>query len=76
MAPGVDSASNRNEYQVGVFPVIRNSPGGKGGRYVWLTTYHHYSAVVTKTGSLNSPGSLRAYRAYMACWGTTLPLLK
>ena len=31
-----------------------------------LTTYHHYSAVVTKTRSLNSPGPLKAY---MACWG-------
>ena len=55
-----------------MFPVIRNAPGGKGGRCVWLTTYHHYSAVVTKTRSLNSPGPLRAH---MACSGTTLPLL-
>ena len=55
-----------------MFPVIRNAPGGKGGRCVRLTTYHHYSAVVMKTRSLNSPGPLRAY---MACWGTTLPLL-
>ena len=52
-----------------MFPVIRNAPGGKGGRCVWLTIYHHFSAVVTKTRSLNSPGPLRAY---MACWGTTL----
>ena len=36
------------------------------GRCVRLTTYRHYSAVVTKTRSLNSPGILRAY---MACWG-------
>ena len=43
---------------------------GKGGRRVWLTTYHHYNAFVTKTRSLNSPGPLRAY---MACSGTTLP---
>ena len=49
-----------------MFPVIRNAPGGKGGRCVWLTTYHHYSAVVMKAGSLNSPEPLRAY---MACWG-------
>ena len=49
-----------------MFPVIRNAPGGKGGRCVWLTTYHHYSADVMKTGSLNSPGPLGAY---MACWG-------
>ena len=52
--------------------VIRNAPRGKGGRCVWLTTYHHYSAVVMKTSSLNSPGHLRAY---MACSGTTLPLI-
>jgi hypothetical protein len=32
MRPGVDSAS-KNEYQV--------DPGGKGGRCVRLTTYHH-----------------------------------
>jgi hypothetical protein len=31
MCPGVDLAS-KNEYQV--------NPGGKGGRYVRLTTYH------------------------------------
>ena len=49
-----------------MFPVIRNAPGGKGGRCIWLTTYHHYSAVVTKTRNLNSPGPLRAYTA---CWG-------
>ena len=44
---GVDSASNRNEYQKYVFP------DGKGGRCVRLTTYHHPCAVVTKSGSLN-----------------------
>ena len=54
------------EMSTRLFPVIRNIPGGKGGRCIWLTTYHHYSAVVTKTRSLNSPGPLRAY---MACWG-------
>jgi len=32
--PGVDSASYRNEYQV-------HFQGGKGGRCVRLTTYHH-----------------------------------
>jgi hypothetical protein len=31
--PGVDSASNRNEYQEYFL-------GGKRGRCVWLTTYH------------------------------------
>ena len=54
-----------------MLPVIRNAPGGKGGRCVRLTTYHHYSAVVTKTRNLNYPGPLRAY---MACWDDfTLP---
>ena len=33
-SPGVDSASNRNEYQEYFL-------GGKGGRCVRLTTYHH-----------------------------------
>ena len=56
-----------------MFPVIRNAPGAKDGRCVWLTTYHHYSAVVTKTRSLNCPGPLRAY---MACWGTTYHLCR
>ena len=49
----------------------RNAPGGKGGRCVWLTTYHHYSVVVTKTRSLNFPGPLGAYMAFS---GTILPL--
>ena len=31
----------------------RNIPGGKGGRCVRLTTYHHTVAVVMKSGSLN-----------------------
>jgi len=44
--PGVDSASNRNV--PGVFP------GGKGGRYVRLTTLPLLScAVVMKSGNLN-----------------------
>ena len=54
-----------------MFPVIGDAPGGKGGRCVWLTTYHHCSAIVTKTRNLNSPGPLRAY---MVCSGMTLPL--
>ena len=44
--PGVDSASNRNEYKEYFL-------GGKGGRCVRLTTYHHPGAVVTKSVSLN-----------------------
>ena len=31
---------------------IRNIPGGKAGRCVMLTTYHH-TVVVKKSGSLN-----------------------
>ena len=50
-----------------MFPVIRNAPGGKEGRCVRLTTYHHYSAVVKKSGSLNSPGPLRACMACNGC---------
>jgi len=44
--PGVDSASNRNEYQ-GYFL------GGKGGRCVRMTTLPPSYAVVTKSGRLN-----------------------
>ena len=51
-----------------MFPVTRNNPEGIGGRCVRLTTYHHYSAVVNKSRSLNSLGSLRA------CYGCALPL--
>ena len=46
-----------------MLPVIRNAPGGKGGRCVWLTIYHHYSAVVTKAGSL-IPGKETRYPLY------------
>jgi len=44
--PGVDSASNRNEYQ-------EYYPGGKGGRCVRLTTLPQSCAVVLKSGNLN-----------------------
>jgi len=44
--PGVDSASNRNEYQ-------EHFPGGKGGRCVRLTTLLPSCAVVMKSGNLN-----------------------
>jgi hypothetical protein len=44
--PGVDSASNRNEYQEYFL-------GGKGGRCVRLTTLPPSCAVVTKSGNLN-----------------------
>jgi len=62
--PGVDSASNRNEYQ-------EHFLGGKGGRCVRLTTLPPTYAVVTKSGNLNPlepSGPLRA------CNGTALPL--
>ena len=44
--PGVDSASNRNEYQEYFL-------GGKGGRCIRLTTLPPSCAVVTKSGNLN-----------------------
>jgi hypothetical protein len=44
--PGVDSASNRNKYQV--------YPGGKGGRCVRLTTYHHTVPLSRNLGALTS----------------------
>ena len=63
--PGVDSASNRNEYQDYFL-------GVKSGRYVRLTTLPPSCAVVTKSGNLNflEPcGPLQTYN------GTALPLL-
>ena len=44
--PGVDSASNRNEYQEYFL-------WGKGGRCVRLTTLRPYCAVVMKCGKIN-----------------------
>ena len=44
--PGVDSLSNRNEYQEYFL-------GGTGGRCLGLTTYHLYVLIVLKSGSLN-----------------------
>jgi len=61
--PGVDSASNRNEYQ-------EYFPGGKDGRYVRLTTLPPSCAVVTKSGNLNF---LEASGPLKACNGTDLP---
>jgi len=45
--PGVDSASNRNEYQEYFL-------GGKGGRCVRLTTYHHPVPLSRNLGTLTS----------------------
>jgi len=59
---GVDSASNRNEYQV-------YSLGGKGGRRVWLTTLPPFCADVMKTGNLNF---LEPSGPLLACHETAL----
>jgi len=45
--PGVDSASNRNEYREYFL-------GGKGGRCVRLTTYHHPVPLSRNLGTLTS----------------------
>ena len=45
--PGVDSASNRNKYQ-------EHFVGGKGGRCVRLTTYHHPVPLSRNLGTLTS----------------------
>ena len=62
--PGVDSASNRNEYQ-------KHFLGG-GGRCVRLTTLPPSCAVVMKTVNLNF---LEISGPLQACNGTALPLL-
>ena len=61
--PGVDSASNRNEYQEYFL-------GGKGGRCVWLTTYHHPALLSRKSGNLNF---LEPSGPVQACKGNALP---
>ena len=60
--PGVDSASNRNEYQE---YFLR----GKGGRCLRLTTLPPSCAVVMKSGNLNF---LEPYAPLQACNGTAL----
>ena len=62
--PGVDSASNRNEYQEYFL-------GGKGGRCVRLTTLPPSCAAVMKSASLNF---LEPSGPVQACSGTVLPL--
>ena len=61
---GVDSASNRNEYQEHLL-------GGKGGRCVRLTTLPPSCAVVMKSGNLNF---LEPYGPLHVYNGTALPL--
>jgi len=61
--PGVDSASNRNEYQ-------EHFVGGKGGRCVGLTTLQPSCAVVLNSGNLNF---LEPSGPLQACNGTDLP---
>ena len=62
--PGVDSASNKNEYQEYFL-------GGKGGRCVRLQHYHLHVPIVLKSGSLNL---LEASGPVQACNGIALPL--
>jgi hypothetical protein len=64
MTLGVDSASNRNEYQEYFL-------GGKGGRCVRLTTLPPSCAVVTKSGRIDF---LEPSGPVEACNGTALPL--
>ena len=64
MALGVDSASNRNEYQ-------EDFLGAKCGRCVRLTTLPPPCAVVMKSGNLNF---LEPSGPLQACIGAALPL--
>jgi len=63
MTPGVDSASNRNEYQVYFL-------GGKCDRFVRLTTLPPSCTVVMKSVNLNF---LESSGPLQACNGTALP---
>jgi len=51
--PGVDSASNRNEYQEYIL-------GGKDGRYIGLTTLPPSCANCLEIWEPQPPGTLRA----------------
>jgi len=64
--PGVDSASNRNEYQEYFL-------GGKGGRCVRLTILPPSSAVFTKSVNINF---LEPSGPLQACNGTDLPFIE
>jgi hypothetical protein len=61
--PGVNSASNRNEYRESFL-------GGKGGRCVGLTTLPPLCADCLKTWEPRPPGALRAF---LGLYGTALP---
>jgi hypothetical protein len=56
MCPRVDSAS-KNEYQV--------NPGGKGGRFVRLTTYHIHVPMSRNLGALSSWNPVGLFRPVM-----------
>ena len=62
--PGVNAASNRNEYQDYFL-------GGKGGRCVRLTAYHH---PVPLSRNLRNLNFLERSGPLQACNGTALPL--
>ena len=66
MALGVDSASNRNEYQEHLL-------GGKCGRCVRLTTLPPSCVAVMKSGDLNF---LEPSGPLQACNGTALPFIR
>jgi len=57
-SPGVDPVSNRNEYQEYFL-------GGKGGRCVRLTTYHHPVPFSRNLGTLSSWNPLGPSRPVM-----------
>ena len=61
---GIDPVSDRNDYQ-GRFL------GGKGGRCVRLTTYHHPVPLPRNLANLNF---LEPFGPVQACNGTALPL--
>ena len=63
--PGVDSASNRNEYQ-------EHFLGRKGGRYVRLTTYHHPMPLSRYLGTLTTCNTLGPSRPITGLFTFTL----
>ena len=65
IGPGVDSASNRNEYQEYFLE-------GKGGRFVGLTTLPHSCADCLEIWEPQPPG---ASGPVQACNGIALPFL-